>query len=51
MTSEAIIISILCYVDDPMPGVPKHPQAKVYPSEWVRIGLLAALKGGYCRAF
>ena len=29
----------------------KHPQAKLYPSERVMIGLLFALKGGYFRAF
>jgi len=34
-----------------MPDVKKHPQAKLYPSELVTIGLLFALKGGYFRAF
>jgi len=29
----------------------KHPQAKLYPSELVTIGVLFALKGGFFRAF
>lgn len=51
MTTEDIIIHIFCKVDDRMPNVKKHPQAKLYPSELVTIGLLFALKGGYFRAF
>ena len=51
MTTEDIIISIFCYVDDHMRGFTKHSQAKLYPSELVTIGLLAALKGGYFRPF
>jgi hypothetical protein len=31
--------------------MPKHPQASLYPSELVTIGLLVALKDGYFRAF
>ena len=34
-----------------MPTLPKHSQAKLYPSELVTIGILFALKGGYFRAF
>jgi hypothetical protein len=34
-----------------MPKLPKHSQAKLYPSELVTIGVLFALKGGYFRAF
>jgi len=34
-----------------MGTVPKHPQATLWPSELVTIGLLFALKGGYFRAF
>jgi hypothetical protein len=34
-----------------MGRVDKHPQAKLYPSELVTVGLLFALKGGYFRAF
>ena len=51
MTTEEIIIHIFCYVDDHMKDIAKHPQAKLYPSELVTIGLLAALKGGRFRAF
>lgn len=51
MTTEDIIIHLFCAVDDGMGQVAKHPQAKLYPSEVVTIGLLFALKGGYFRAF
>jgi len=51
VTTEDIIIHIFCKVDDGMPDIPKHKQAKLYPSELVTIGLLFALKGGYFRAF
>ncbi len=51
MTTEDFIIELFCWVDDQMGIVPKHPQARLYPSELVTIGLLFALKGGYFRAF
>lgn len=51
MTTEDIIISIFCYVDDRMKSVRKRPNAKLYPSELVTIGVLFALKGGHFRAF
>ena len=51
MTTEDIIIYIFCLVDDLMPGLKKHPQAGLYPSELVTIGILFALKGGHFRAF
>jgi hypothetical protein len=51
MTTEMIIIGIFCVVDDAMRKVEKHPQAKLYPSELVTIGILFALKGGHFRAF
>lgn len=51
MTTEEFIIAVFCEVDDRMPKIPKHPQAKLYPSELVTIGVLFALKGGYFRAF
>src|SRR5579864_3805900 len=51
MTTEMIIIGIFCVVDDGMKEVEKHPQAKLYPSELVTIGILFALKGGHFRAF
>ena len=43
MTTEDMIIQIFCLVDDQMKEVAKHPQAKLYPSELVTIGLLFAL--------
>ncbi len=46
-----VVISIFCEVDDNLPEIRKHPQAKLYPSELVTIGILFALKGGYFRAF
>ena len=51
MTTEDIILHIFCLVDDNLPDIPKHPQAKLYPSELVTIGILFALKGGRFRAF
>ncbi len=51
MTTELIIILIFCYVDDQMGDIPKHPQAKLYPSALVTIGILLALKGRHFRAF
>ena len=51
MTTEDIIIHIFVEVDDQMPELRKHPQAKLYPSELVTIGILFALKGGGFRAF
>ena len=49
MTTVDIIIQMFCIVDDEMKEMPKHTQAKLYPSELVTIGLLFALKGGYFR--
>ena len=51
MTTEDIIIHIFCRVDDQMGDVEKVPQADLYPSEVVTIGILFALKGGHFRAF
>ena len=51
MTTEDIIIQIFCCVDDQMGAVAKHPQAKLYPSEVVTMGIQFALKGGHFRAF
>jgi hypothetical protein len=51
VTTEDFIIELFCWVDDQMGTMAKHPQAKLYPSELVTIGLLFALKGGYFRAF
>lgn len=51
MTTEDIIIHIFMEVDNAMPNFDKHPQAKLYPSELVTIGILFALKGRGFRAF
>ncbi len=51
MTTEDIIVHIFCQVDEQLPPLAKHPQAKLYPSELVTIGVLYALKGGHFRAF
>lgn len=51
MTTEEFIIALFCEVDDRMLEVEKHPQAELYPSELVTVGLLFALKGGYFRPF
>ena len=51
MTTEEFIITLFCAVDDRLGAQPKHPQAKLYPSEVVTIGLLWALKGVSFRHF
>lgn len=51
MTTGDIILNIFCLVDDSLPKIPRHSQAKLYPSELVTIGLLFALKGGFFRTF
>ena len=51
MTDEDFIIELFCRVDDEMLDVPKHSQAKLYPSEVVTLALLFALKGVGNRAY
>lgn len=51
VTTEDFIISLFCLVDDRMGNLPKHSDARLYPSELVTIGLLYVLKGGFFRAF
>lgn len=51
MTTQDFIIELFCRVDDRMLDVPKHPQARLYPSEVVTLALLFALKGVGTRAF
>jgi len=51
MTTEDIILHIFYLVATSLPVLPRHAQAKLYPSELVTIGILFALKGGHFRAF
>jgi hypothetical protein len=44
MSTEDFIIGLFIRVDSMMVGVPKHPDAHLYPSEVVTLGLLFALK-------
>jgi hypothetical protein len=43
MTAVDFITALFCQVADQMPGIPKHPQARLWPSEVVTLGLLHAL--------
>jgi hypothetical protein len=45
MTTEDGIIELFCRVDDPLGDILNHPQAHLYPSERITIGLLFARKG------
>ncbi len=45
------ITELFCRIDDALQDVPKHSQAKLYPSEVVTIAILFTLKGGHGRAF
>src|SRR5438876_8197749 len=51
MTTIDFITALFCQVDDQMPDLPKHPHARLWPSEVVTLGLLHALKGVGNRAF
>jgi hypothetical protein len=51
MPTDEIIIRVFCMVDDTLRDVNNRPDAHLYPSEVVTIGLLFALKGGRFRAF
>lgn len=51
MTTIDFITELFCRIDDRMKPVPKHPQAHLWPSELVTVGVLHALKGGGNRAF
>jgi hypothetical protein len=45
MSTEDFIIALFIRVDSVIGDLPKHPQAQLYPSEVVTLGLLFALKG------
>lgn len=51
MTTIDFVTELFVRVDDQMKSVAKHPQAKLYPSETVTLGVLFALKGVGERAF
>lgn len=51
MTTEHFIIELFCRIDNQMPEVRKHPQARLYPSELVTLAVLFVLKGASGRAF
>jgi hypothetical protein len=51
MSTIDFIIELFCRIDDALQDVPKHAQAKLYPSEVVTIARLFTLKGGHGRAF
>src|SRR2546428_5948025 len=45
MTTEEFITALFYEVDEQMYAIPKHPEAHLWPSEVVTLGLLHALKG------
>ncbi len=45
MSTDNSIIGLYVRVDTVLRDIPKHPQATLYPSELVTLGLLFALKG------
>ena len=51
MTTVEFITALFYEVDEQMRTIPKHPEAHLWPSEVVTLGLLHALKGGGNRAF
>src|SRR6266699_6654933 len=51
MTTVECITALFYEVDEQMRALPQHPEAHLWPSEVVTLGLLHALKGGGNRAF
>jgi hypothetical protein len=51
MITVEFITALFCEVDEQLHAIPKHPEARLWPSEVVTLGLLHALKGGSNRAF
>lgn len=51
MTTVDFITELFCQVDDQLGYLPKHSQARLYPSEVVTLALLYALTGKGNRAF
>src|SRR6516164_8618898 len=50
-TTIEFITALFCQVDDHLAGLPKHPEAHLWPSEVVTLRLLNALKGVGNRSF
>ena len=51
MPTADCVIALFCVVDERLGPLPKHPQARLWPSEAVTVGLLYALRGGSFRSF
>src|ERR671931_2107107 len=51
MTTVECITALFDHVDEQLRTVPKHPEAHLWPSEVVTLGLLHALKGVGNRPF
>ena len=51
MTTIDFVTALFYEVDEQMRAIPKHPEAHLWPSEVVTLGLLHALKGAGNRAF
>ena len=51
MMTVEFITALFSEVDDQLRAIPKHPEARLWPSEVVTLGLLHALKGVGNRAF
>src|ERR1043165_5881605 len=51
MTTVDCITALFDEVDEQLGALPKHPEAHLWPSEVVTLGLLHALKGGGNRPF
>jgi hypothetical protein len=51
MTTWDLIIALFYHVDEQLHDIPKPPEAHLWPSEVVTLGLLHALKGVGNRAF
>ena len=51
MTTQDFIIALFYAVDQEMLEVPKHPDAKLYPSEVVTLALLHTIQGSGTRTF
>ena len=51
MTTVDLITALFYEVDEQLHALPKHPEAHLWPSEVVTLGLLQALKGVGNRPF